>query len=180
MKSIGSESFKSLGGSIAEWVARTGKSPTAIKAYRSGAYRPPPETRAVIASRGGPAPEEWDRPATTVDRPTPRAAPVEVKASKESTVRLADRLTAQAQANAEAIEGVEDVATRTRLLEQHARTVAVLGRLTGVGLTVSARQILASPDWRLIEDRIIEGLEPWPDAMRAVADAIAPLEGGAP
>lgn len=64
------------------------------------------------------------------------------------------------------------------MLANAAKTLAVLGKLTGVGLSISPRQILDSPNWRLIETAIITALKPWPDALRAVAKALDQTRGG--
>jgi hypothetical protein len=74
---------------------------------------------------------------------------------------------------------VADPRSRAHLLANAAKTLAVLGKLTGVGLSISPRQILDSPNFRLIETAIITALKPFgAEALRAVAKALDQTRGG--
>jgi hypothetical protein len=71
-----------------------------------------------------------------------------------------------------------DSRARAAMLANAAKTLHVLGKLTGVGLSISPRQILDSPNWGVIETAIITALKPWPEALRAVAKALDETRGG--
>ena len=71
-----------------------------------------------------------------------------------------------------------DLGTQVTLLQKLSSMVIALGRLTGDGLT-SPRQIVRSPIWGAIERAMVEALEPWPDAGRAVAQKLRELCGEA-
>ena len=129
--------------------------------------------RTKIHALGGPEPKAWDQVAGTK---TPKKKPKKrqrVKATPEVVVAEADYwLHALQDFRDELPNLVTDASARSRLLADSARTLAVLGKLTGIGLTVSTRQFLDSPNWRQLEAKIIDALSPWPDALRAVANAL--------
>lgn len=78
---------------------------------------------------------------------------------------LQDELTTQG--------GAYDLSQRISMADKLAASIDRLGRLTGIRLT--ERQILASPLWLELQERIMKALESYPDAMRAVAEALAPV-----
>lgn len=55
---------------------------------------------------------------------------------------------------------VADPRSRAHLLANAAKTLAVLGKLTDVGLSMSMRQILDSPNFRLIEHGSLSRADP--------------------
>jgi len=65
-----------------------------------------------------------------------------------------------------------DLQERLANLSQCAKITLALGRMTGVGITVSMRRILASPNWLILEEIIKRALHPHPNAGRAVAAAL--------
>jgi hypothetical protein len=56
-------------------------------------------------------------------------------------------------------------------------TLAQLGKLTGELGSISEAKIIASPGFRRIQAAIVDALEAYPEALRAVAQALRELEG---
>jgi hypothetical protein len=73
------------------------------------------------------------------------------------------------------VSAVDDPAVRVGLADKLAGVITRLGKLTGASLA-NERMIRRSPSWRRIQDAVATALEPWPDAMLAVADALDALE----
>lgn len=144
-----------------------------ISRWGNGSRAPTAESgkRELIAGKpGGPLPCEWDEAAPVVATPprpdfTAVATPTTVQAD-------ANRLLALVQAAMLEAEQEADVSRRAGILANLANIVRQLGRVVGAGHAVTVRQILESPHWRLINEKIVAALEPWPDALIAVASAI--------
>lgn len=64
------------------------------------------------------------------------------------------------------------VSERAKILSQCAVMLDKAARLTGASAEISPAKILRSPGWNKIKHALAESLEPWPDAMRSVAEAI--------
>jgi hypothetical protein len=100
----------------------------------------------------------------------------------ESAKQIAMRLLDQAKALEKMLIDSEnnpvllDIETRVKLLRDLSMITARLGKTAGVGLTLSTRAILASPNWAHVCDRVLGALAPYPDALRAVAEATAVLK----
>jgi transcriptional regulator with XRE-family HTH domain len=175
VKSQGSSEFERAGKTGAEWARLLGVTPAAVCRWRSGQAKPTAELRTRIHSAGGPSPKAWDQvagtPPPTKKKGAPKRAPQ--KATPQTVIEEADRWLAELQDFRDELPSlISDAKGRASLLANAAKTLAVLGKLTGVGLSISERQILDSPNWRLIEARIIEALKPWPDALRALGKAL--------
>jgi hypothetical protein len=59
-----------------------------------------------------------------------------------------------------------------RLLKAMERRAKLLGLDASSGPLVSVQVLLASPDFRRIQEALVAALRPWPDAMRAAAEAL--------
>jgi transcriptional regulator with XRE-family HTH domain len=180
MISRGSKEFaKAAEGRRRWWADRLQVEPATITRYIHGQITPKEKKRAEIAEAGGPEAIAWDEPVVAPqERRAAREADPDVKASPEGVQRLADRLQAQAEALEEEIRnspGEPD--EQLRSLEKLASIVSSLGKHTGNTIT-NERQIMASPAWARLELSIRDALTPWPDAMRAVGEALRDL--GAP
>ena len=177
MKSKGSKEFSALGSSGVDLAKQLGCAVATISRWKNGEATPEKPWRLKIFKLGGPEPDAWDE----VDTPTKPARKKKrtAKATPASVAAEADLwLHAVQDLRDELPKLVKDPQGRARITREAAGTLAVLGRLTGIGLTVSARQILDSPNFRIIEGRIIQALEPWPEALRAVARAIDDTRDG--
>ncbi len=65
---------------------------------------------------------------------------------------------------------------RSTIIQRVAKLVDDLGRITGETLVVDERRFLKSPAGQRVVDAVVEALEPWPDAMLAVAARLEQLE----
>lgn len=121
--------------------------------------------------------ELWDVPAA---KPTVREpmAPDELLAqvpksdAADSPRELATRLMRYARQEEQTyltMAGQADP-NATKILVQLSDLAVRLGKLTGYVLT--EREVLSSTVWRSVEDRLFAALEPYPDAARAVVEAL--------
>lgn len=175
--SRGAVEFRKWLGTIARKVAKLdaeGASKSSVGNWQSGLSLPSGPMRERIFELGGPDPDSWDEPHS----PTPGAlaslGPL-APATAEDTATEADLLLADIRRLRGKVETSDlDVSQQGRLLANLTAMVDKLGHHTGVKHT--PRQILDSPHFITIVDRLIEALEPWPEAMRAAADAIDELK----
>jgi len=181
MRSVGSVAFRKLPGSSADLAQKFKVSVATVDAWKSGRRKPQPAHRRAIARAGGPPAKAWDqepeKPAPK-QRSTPPAKALPTKATPEAARALADQLLADARTLQAEIMAVEDgdLARKARLLRDLARVTTELGKLTGAAQP-NERAIRASPHWRALVDFLVETLEPWPDAMRALGQALLAREG---
>lgn len=140
-----------------------------------GESTPGAKERARVHAEGGPPPEAWDE-LLPEGAPAPRpprdpSEPLE-PASAEAIRELAAQLHRMAKKQLEALQdsGTEDPKLLAKM-SSLADIVVQLGKLTGAA-GIDERRIVASPAWARLWDRMCNALEPWPDAMRAAADAL--------
>jgi hypothetical protein len=195
MISRGSVAFAKLGGKLREWhmwLGQEGASIPQVQAWRNGDRPPNSAMRQKIADvareRFGVelGEELWDErvPASELqaaDAPRPPREPRNGPAPAPTADDTA-QISAQLLANIRDLqarltdpnEPPLSVEKEAALMGQLTASAERLGRFTGVKLT--ERQILASPLWGLLLERIMIALEPWPDAMRAVSKALEASE----
>jgi hypothetical protein len=65
---------------------------------------------------------------------------------------------------------------RQNQIKRCVSTIKLLGELTGETLT--ERQLVKHPRMALVRDAIVRALEPWPEALQAVGEALQRLERG--
>ena len=163
--------FAEMPGSDAEKAVRYGVTVPTINRWKSGARTPADDAViSKIEADGGPLRCEWEEFPPEVSAPplpdfSAEATPTTVQAE-------ANRLLALVQAGMTEASTEPDVSRRMGILANGANIVRQLGRVVGAGHVVTERQILESPHMRLIRDRIIAALEPWPEALAAVATAL--------
>jgi hypothetical protein len=180
MRSTGSIEF-SQKHSPAEWRRKLGKSSSTIYSWSTGDKSPNRAARLHIHQEGGPDPSAWDvaapMPAAPPSLPAiPCEEPTAARVESAAAELLQSIRTMQARL---AADNLGDPDRQVRQVRELAQAMAQLGRMTAVGLQLSERQILASPNWAIIKEAIVESLEPWPDALLAVGERLAELEGGA-
>lgn len=169
-------------GGVLEKARRWGVSKSLISNWQRGESVPHSELRDRIYEAGGPTPEAWDEayvePAAAFDAPTadeqaPEPASADVVA-EAAAVQL--RAIRQLQRELGAPGGMADMRPdeKVRLQLQVSDAIGKLSAFTGVKLT--HRMILASPLWAEVRDAITVALEPWPDAMRAVAETLEKMK----
>jgi hypothetical protein len=171
--------FRRWGGTIADKVRKlqgiAGASKSNIGNWQAGTALPSGPMRERIYELGGPDPDSWDEGHDgLVTEPTP---PRSAAVTSDDTAQAAKLLLAhiqRQQTELDASGSTIELGARSRIAANLAAMVDKLGHHTGVKIT--RRQILDSPELLPIVDRIVEALEPWPEAMRAVADAISELK----
>jgi hypothetical protein len=193
--SQGSLDFANDHRSGAEWAQLLGTSQANVSRWRAGLLRPSPAVRQRIHAAGGPPADAWD--VSVGQQPPPRrqakqaaARPLPKPKKKQrrkpggataaAVIAEADLWLAELEDfRAEIPSIARDARARAAMLANAAKTLHVLGKLTGVGLSISPRQILDSPNWRLIEAAIIQALKPFgAEPLRAVAKALDQTRGG--
>lgn len=198
MISVGAVKFAALPGSLREWAGWLTVSVQAVSTWRTGDRTPNAAARMKIADvakerYGAEIGEElWDqriteeiaqelKQAAIPPRPAGSGAPPGPlrEATPEDTAQLTAQLLAhirdlQTELSDPASVAGYNLQERIAMGDKLAGAVDRLGKLTGVKL--SERQILASPIFHDLLERIMAALAEWPDAMRAVGKALQPVE----
>lgn len=171
-----------MAGGVLAKAERFGVSKSLISNWQRGETLPSSAARERIFEQGGPEPDAWDEPhvepAAQFEAPSEDSAAAG-PATPESLADTAARQLAQIQKlqrELAAPGGMSDMRPdeKVRLQLQMSDAIAKLSVFTGVKLT--PRMIVASPLWQEICEVIIAALEPWPDAMQAVARALDELK----
>jgi hypothetical protein len=152
----------------------------AVYAWIRGDYAPNAAKRAAIERAGGPEAARWEEPASDVQLPNgPPPVVVPGSATPAAVAAEADAILAEVQRGREFVSNLQggDPGERISHLERLSKMLVGVSKMRGV--LMSERQILESPHWRSVEAAIVRALEPWPDGMRAVAEALDGLRGEA-
>ena len=160
--------------SSTEIARRLGVAVDTVDSWRTGRRVPAARRRVELAEWLSIGEVTWDQPANQAPEtiaPLPERLAVATPGLVESQ---ADYLLSELQRLQRHLRDTPDEAVSARLdhLSACAKVTLALGKMTGVGLTVSMRRILASPDWLRLEELIKQALRPHPDAARAVAAAL--------
>jgi hypothetical protein len=150
---------------------------TAVAHWFRGA-RTPTEAQRVAIKKLWKIPlnawEDYESPTVKPDGPSRREAPPEF--FEMTTAETAARIRRNAQ---QLLFDGEDpdtpAAERRRLLEGAASLLEKVGKLTGESQQITAQKVYRSPVWQRIQAAIERALEPHPQAMRAVGEALAEL-----
>jgi hypothetical protein len=154
-------------------------SKSSISNWQRGEGAPPDPVRERIFEAGGPEPGAWDEvwapPAAETQLPEDEPA----EATAEDTARVAVGLLVeirklQRELASPGATADMTIDQRVRMVDALASAADKLGKHTGIKLTT--RQILASPLWAEVLSAVTLALEPYPDAMRAVADSLDNLK----
>jgi len=147
------------------------KSHEAVRRWRSALSVPDADARAVLRRELGIDESAWDTigatgatAATSTDTLTPATA-------RERLEQQIERLRV---ARADPTASPRSRLDLEKLELQASRALAELE-----GAVLTERQILASGVWVRVRETVVTALEPWPDAMRAVADALERAEAEA-
>lgn len=175
MRSKGSIALQSLG-TVTEVAQLTGKSVSYISYVMSGRKEPSKAFKEICAELpGGPSLESWSE--TVVDpeiKRLPSDEPLEPP-TPDGVRDMAAQLMRSAQELQAAIEQEGSAYERIRYLEKLTGIVVDLGKLTGATI-INERMLKNSPGWKATQALILSTLEPWPDAMRALATALEESE----
>lgn len=158
-------------GKVAQVARRLGVSERTIAGWRSGARVPNEASRHQLERELQIPRADWDRPVAAQGHAPPAAhteAPPRAAGADESDWRLAVQLDRLAAMRAD-----PDISERGRLeLEKlELQVTRAVARRDGLEDLTTARFIGSRP-FRELMDRATAALEPWPDAMRALAAAL--------
>lgn len=182
-RSIGSEKFSNIPGRPSQVALKLSTTLPNISKWAGGRQKPLGPMRELIKATWpdeAPEPAEWDIPLVAEESEEDESEPPEIpleRATPQAVEGEADELLKMLrQARLEAATKT-DVGERLQLIAQSAQAMLALGKISGAGLNLTEAKILASPQWRNIEAMLTLALEPWPEAMRAVADTLKRLAG---
>lgn len=182
MRSRGAFELSKVGGDLATIAHTCGVSVAAVSQWRAGLRTPSDVNRKLLHKQYAIDPKAWDQPMPQQARKqVPDVAPIAVTdlaSAQAAIVAEAGRQLAILQAAVSSIAS-DPLASPQEVIRSSsdaAKALALLGKLTGTTLDISPKQMLASPAWRQIEAQIVAALEPWPDALEALAAAL----GGTP
>jgi hypothetical protein len=175
VRNLGAQQLERSGESIADIAKRTGQAERTVISHRTGNVVPSPRARELYRQHYSIDPSAWDvivtSEAAAATLPTPEKVPESAPAIERIRGQIRD------------LEALRDSGAMTpkgrleaeRLLQAAYRDLA---RLEGAHLT--ERQIIATPHWTRLQERLIAALEAHPlalfDALRAVA-GVAVAEG---
>lgn len=141
----------------------------------SGRRKPSPENRAILDRELKIAPHTFDEAPPALEKPKRRgkAPPAEAVAAISVRARATALDQMVHQLMADVAKG--EPALRARVAQSAARTLEILGKITGETREMPEERVLRLPAWRKIQDRLVEVLSPFPEALRAVGEALVEL-----
>ena len=113
-----------------------------------------------------------------------RAVPADRSQPLPSVLEDAEALTAMVRAeiaDLSAMKPTKSMTTRTQRQNQIKRCADILrklGEVTGESLRIPESKIVRLPAFRRVVDEIVRALEPWPEAMASVGQALDRIERG--
>lgn len=175
MRSKGSIQLQALG-TVTEVAQLTGKSVSYISYIMSGRKDPSKAFKEICASiPNGPTVDSWSE--TVVD-PEIRHVTDQDESNAPTDDRVRD-MAAQLMRNAEtlhaAIEQEASTYEQVRYLDKLTDIIIRLGKLTGASV-LNERAIKNTPAFKSLVEIMLKALEPWPDALRAIAKALEESE----
>lgn len=169
-------------GSLAELGARLGCARQMVSCWRRGTKLPGDTNRRLLEQHFGIPPGAWERapgsrapsnPKPTRKRPAAPAAVPRAEVDGPSTM-------AEVQAEIEELRALRDeeltTSEKVRVADAMTKQLALKARLERDRELFEDRVIRRSAWWASLEERILAALKPYPDAARAVAEALAPEE----
>lgn len=105
------------------------------------------------------------------ETPVPTTAPEQVLDEAGKLIRDVQSLRDELMKSGNA-KYSPSISERAKILSQCATMLDKAARLTGASAGISPAKIIRSPGWNKIKIALADALEPWPDAMRAVADLL--------
>lgn len=175
MRSKGSALFSTRCGDRAAMAARLGVSQSTISLWRSGQRKPTEAKRIEIEAVTGVPAGAWEEQAETTER-APATTTGEITSlggARDETLRLATQLRDVGQRLLEdAGDPSFDPRERAGIVRAAAPTVQALSKLCGSMLEITEAQLIKAPAMALVLERIAIALAAYPDAARAVADAL--------
>jgi hypothetical protein len=177
MKTRGSRAFAAMPGSVQEKAARfNGGKTRAVYGWLSGESDPSPEKQRMIEEAPGGFPAVWWREAAPDDPAPALPAASPVVATPGAIAVEADALLAEVARFRLWLSNIEggDPGEKLAHLEKVGTLMVQLSKMRGV--LMSERQIIDSPHWQALQTRVLDALRPWPDAIRAMSEALSGVE----
>lgn len=173
MSNLGAQKLTAANLPLEKVTQHCGVSTQTVYAWRNGRRLPGDVARKLLCGIvEGLKETDFDRPPEVVAAEPIDLGSLEV-ATAEKAVREADLLLAHIKRlRLRLLADNVDSVTQLGHIESLTKLVLDLGKLTGAGIKLSLRQILASPDWKVLEDCILDALVDYPEAMRSVAAAL--------
>lgn len=169
-------------GSQAEIAATLDVAKSAVGFWRRGAKTPGPAARAKLKAAYGIDPRTWEQPpgaratapATTSDAKAPPKPP---RAPRAKIVTTLDEAQEQFEILRELQEDPDLMSSeKVRLADSIGKILAIKARLERDKELLEDRIVREHPMWAVrIKPTILAALKPYPDAMQAVADALAEI-----
>lgn len=168
-ESLGSHQLQRCGKTQGELQELFSVAPREISRWLSGVRRPGLKRRRAIEKELGIPADAWDQDAP--DQPE-----VEATTASSSATEQADRMRRLIDNQLASLEaGGSSPEQTVKLMKSLGGTISDLGKLTGESLAITEAKILRSPAWRRIQSAIVEALEPHPEILDEVLEAITNL-----
>jgi hypothetical protein len=180
----GSVALKNSGRNIDRISRETGASYEQVGQWISGHRKPSAKWRPVLLEKYKIPIPAWDETPTEggllanlgkapppAAAPAPTEAPANVRGMAESMIRQIRDL--QVKAETDPLMTPDD---RAKTLARAATVLTAVARLTGEAGDIPEAKLLRTPAFARVRDAMIVALTPWPEAMRAVGEALARLE----
>ncbi|MBZ0120873.1 MAG: hypothetical protein K8H88_28015 [Sandaracinaceae bacterium] len=175
VRSEGQRLLQAVPASHAEIAAALGTTKQAVSYWRRGNKTPDLANRLVLRDRYGIAPDAWEQLPSTAAAGAPAAAapPMPVRTGSETTLDEVELQLAQLhQIQAGSLIASE----RVRLADAVGKLLALKARLERERELIEDRIVREHPVWKRIRERLTATLRPFPDAARAVAQALEELD----
>jgi transcriptional regulator with XRE-family HTH domain len=175
-QSEGQRQLRALTHSAGELAERIGVSRQTVNYWRTGQKTPGPEMRAAIERATAIPAQSWER--TPVDRPSPRPAkaplpsaplPPVTLSGRPSTLDEVTQLLGDLDADAEGDILPSELA---RIRDTKTKALALKARIEAQDALFEAAAITKHASWKRLRATMLDALRPFPDAARAVADAL--------
>lgn len=177
--SAGSVALKRAGHSRERISRDTGVSYQVAAKWLEGHRKPTAAMRPRLHALYGVSPVQWDEPPPVTERREISRSPDAPKHAGPEDVRdTAAGMLAQVQKELTTV-ATDPVLTpdeRAKVYDKLARTLTTVAKITGAATDMPESKILKLPALRRVLDEILTALAPWPEAIRACAEAIARLE----
>lgn len=174
-RSEGAVLLARVGSTQEEIAAATGIHRVRIAQYKSGQRMPGPVNRKKFKKHYGIPEASWDKspkgePATPSLHTSTNGGSVLARAERLQNMvdELLDKLNNDAKTTP---------LEKAKVMASTAGTITLLGKLTGESREISEARIIRLPAFRRVVDRMKEALRPWPEAARAVGEALKELDG---
>jgi transcriptional regulator with XRE-family HTH domain len=152
------------------------RSPSAIHHYREGKRTPTPEMRARMYTAYGIPVEAWSVRPGGLSEPEAALEVAQSAAPAGAPSTLEDCLALLAVIRGERQQRGLLASERVKLATAETQILSLRSRLEQAAEFAEARYVLEHPAWIRLRRVIVQALEPYPDAAKAVRDAIARME----